>query len=310
MPSYRHFRRFSFYLILLTATLAFSTAGAQTIFEEYEEGSLSFDFEQWPFGGLEGSFLADGPVWDEDLNFPEGQTSGCGGGIAGAVGDTTRTIAIGATDNPDGSQDVAVVFVTFPEGPAVGSYVVDTENMTVGFVWIDDAVNLTIPEEGDDFQLWFESLEAEHKFGSTSGTVNVTAVGTEGFSGTFSGMMGEPEDYILLDITGGQFDLTNVAMAPVPMPSAPASLAAAPNPFNPQTTVKLSLDRAGSVVVGVFDLAGRRVADLHNGLLDQGEHQWVWNGMSNAGVPQSGGVYFCRAEGQGWSTSTKLVLVP
>ncbi len=108
----------------------------------------------------------------------------------------------------------------------------------------------------------------------------------------------------------------------IPGPSEPSAVggqnlehqgvfvSSSPNPFNPQTTVKMTLDRAGSVVVSVFDVAGRRVAELHNGLLDKGEYQWVWNGMSNSGVPQSGGVYFCRAEGQGWSASTKLVLVP
>lgn len=305
MPKYRHA-----FLFLMVATLAFSAAGAQTIMGQYGEGSITFDYEQWPFGGLEGTFLADGPVWNEDLTFPEGQTSGCGGGITGAVGDTTRTVAIGAIDNPDGNQDVVLLFVTFPEGPAVGSYPVDLDNMTVGFGWIDDVANLTIPEEGDDYQLWFDSLEAEHKFVSTSGTFEVTAVDADNFTGTFTGLMGEPEDFIILDITGGEFDLTSVVPVPVPAAKAPAQLAAAPNPFNPQTTVKLSLDRAGSVVVGVFDLAGRRVADLHYGLLDEGDHQWVWNGMNDSGVPQSGGVYFCRAEGQGWSTSTKLVLVP
>ncbi len=304
------FQHLQLFLFLVVAVSAFSTAGAQTIYEEYEEGIVTFDFVQWPFGGMEGTFLAEGPVWNEDLSFPEGQTQGCGGGISGAVGDTTKVIAIGAIDNPNGSRDAAVVFITFPEGPAVGNYIVDSETLSAGFVWIDDVVNLTMPEEGDDYQLWFDNLEADHKFGPYSGSINVTAVGTEGFSGTFSGMMADPDDYTLLTISNGQFEVLNTGVSSVPTAMVPARLAAAPNPFNPQTTVKLSLDQGGAVVVGVYDLAGRRVVDLHNGLLDQGEHQWVWNGMNNAGVPQSGGVYFCRAEGNGWSASTKLVLVP
>lgn len=310
MPGFRHHRFQPTFLFLMILVLAFSTAGAQTIYEQYEEGTLSFDYENWPWGGGEGTFLADGPVWAEDLSFPEGQTTGCGGGISGAVGDTTQAIAIGAIDNPNGTRDAAVVFITFPFGPATGTYAVDTETMSVGFVWIDDVANLTMPEEGDDYQLWFDNLEANHKFGSTSGSINVTAVGADGFSGTFSGMMGDPDDYTIIDVTNGQFEVLNVAMAPVPVALAPVKLVAAPNPFNPQTTVKLSVDQAGPVVVDVFDLAGRRVANLHNGLLDQGSHQWVWSGMNDAGVRQSAGVYFCRAEGGGWSVSTKLVLVP
>jgi hypothetical protein len=306
----RQYQLRSIFLFLVMMALVFSTASAQEIYEQYEEGIVTFEYLQWPFGGMEGTYLAEGPVWNPDLTFPEGQDNGCGGGIAGAVGDTTRAIAIGAIDNPDGTRDAAVVFVTFPEGPALGVYPVDTVTMSAGFVWIDDVANLTMPEEGDDYQLWFDNLEADHKFGSTSGSIYVTAADTEGFSGTFSGMMGDPDDYTILTISNGQFEVLNVFMAPVPVAMAPAHLAAAPNPFNPQTTVKLSLDQAGSVVVGVFDLAGRRVADLHGGLLDEGEHQWVWNGMNDAGVPQSGGVYFCRAEGRSWSASTKLVLVP
>lgn len=306
----RRHQSFLVFLLIVIMGTAFSTAGAQTIYEEYEEGTVTFGYDEWPWGGMSGTFQADGPVWNEDLTFPEGQDTGCGGGLSGAVGDTTQAIAIAAVDNANGSRDVAVVFVTFLNGPATGSYPVDTETMNAGFVWINEVVNLTMPEEGDDYQLWFDNLEATHKFGSTSGTINVTMVGDDGFAGTFSGMVGDPDDYTLLEIENGVFEVLNVAMAAVPQVQTAARMVAAPNPFNPQTTVKLSVDHAGSVVVGVFDVAGRKVANLHNGLLDQGDHQWIWNGMNQAGVPQSGGVYFCRAEGQGWSTSTKLVLVP
>jgi len=176
MFSSRQLKNLSVFLFLLVLGLTFSTAGAQEIYEQFEEGSLSFDFDEWPWGGMSGTYLADGPVWNEDLSFPEGQVTGCGGGISGAVGDTTQALAIGAIDNPNGTRDAAVVFVTFFNGPATGNYAVDTETMSAGFVWIDDVVNLTMPEEGDDYQLWFDNLEANHKFGSTSGIINVTSV--------------------------------------------------------------------------------------------------------------------------------------
>ncbi len=297
-------------LFLFSAITTFTTAGAQTIYSEYDEGTLSFDYIQWPFGGLEGDILSDGPIWNDDLTFPEGQTSGSGGGISGAVGDITQALAIGLIQNSNGTQDVAVVFVSFPDGPAIGNYTVDIETMTAGFLWINEVSNLTIPEQGDDYQLWFDNLEANHKFGSTSGTISVTAVSEDGFVGTFDGLMGDPDTFTILTITNGTFDVNDVLVSAVPQAQAPASLAAAPNPFNPQTTVKLSLDQSDAVSVNIFDLAGRRVAVLHNGLLDQGDHQWVWNGLNDAGIKQSGGVYFCRAEGNGWQTATKLVLVP
>ncbi len=310
MQKYSLTHRLMAILFLFATFAAFTPAAAQSIYSEYDAGTISFDYLQWPFGGLEGSFLSDGPIWNDDLSFPEGQTSGSAGGISGAVGDTTQAIAIGLIDNSNGTQDVAVIFVTFPEGPAIGSYTVDTETMTAGFLWIDQVSNLTIPAEGDDYQLWFDNLQANHKFGSTSGTIQVTAVSEDGFTGTLDGMMGDPDNFTIVTISNGVFDVVDVPLSAVPQAQAPARLAAAPNPFNPQTTVKLSLDQSGAVSVNIFDLAGRRIAVLHHGLLDQGDHQWVWNGMNDVGIKQSGGVYFCRAQGNGWQTANKLVLVP
>ncbi|MCP4291719.1 MAG: hypothetical protein GY780_07765 [bacterium] len=297
-------------LLILVAMTVYSAAGAQNLYSEYDDGSASFDYVQWPFGGMEGSFGAEGPVWDENLEFPEGQTNGCGGGISGAVNDTTRALAIAAIDNGDGTKDVGVIFVFFPNGPETGSFGVDSVNFTTGFAWINRVSNLTMPEEGDDYQAWFDNLDAFHKFGSTSGTIHVTAVGEDGFSGTFSGQMGDPDTFTLLTITNGVFDMIDIPTSAVPEAFSLAHLTAAPNPFNPQTTVKLAMEKDDSVVVGVYDVAGHRVARLFNGHLAQGEHQWVWSGMNDAGVKQSGGVYFCRAEGNGWQTSTKLILVP
>ncbi|HEX7345065.1 MAG TPA: carboxypeptidase regulatory-like domain-containing protein [bacterium] len=62
-----------------------------------------------------------------------------------------------------------------------------------------------------------------------------------------------------------------------------------PNPFNPQTAVNFTLPEAGFVNLAVYDLQGRKVADLLNGSLDAGAHQAIWNadGLSS-------GVYLFR----------------
>src|SRR5690625_3176035 len=51
-------------------------------------------------------------------------------------------------------------------------------------------------------------------------------------------------------------------------------LAAAPNPFNPHTTVGFTLEQPGNVRVEVFDILGRRVAQLANGSFGAGAHQF------------------------------------
>jgi len=106
--------------------------------------------------------------------------------------------------------------------------------------------------------------------------------------------------------------LTGVATIPVPAPQGvfnraflagrtPAAEAAAPrlrpnvpNPFNPSTEVRFVLTRAGSVEVGVYDLAGRLVRTLLAESLPAGERSLTWDGRDTAGRALPSGVYFAR----------------
>jgi hypothetical protein len=85
--------------------------------------------------------------------------------------------------------------------------------------------------------------------------------------------------------------------------------AAKPNPFGAATEFSLSLDAAADVDLGIYDLAGRRVAQLHHGRLDVGVHRFTWNGRADEGGRARAGVYFARATGAGASTVRKLILV-
>jgi photosystem II stability/assembly factor-like uncharacterized protein len=79
------------------------------------------------------------------------------------------------------------------------------------------------------------------------------------------------------------------------MPVLPAILqcSIAPNPFNPETTVSLSLGVAQHVTIELFNARGQRVVELHQGYLDAGEHQFVWEGMDADCTPVTSGCYFC-----------------
>jgi hypothetical protein len=83
-----------------------------------------------------------------------------------------------------------------------------------------------------------------------------------------------------------------------------------PNPFNPQTTIPVTLDRDASVTLEVIDLAGRRVETLHQGSLGVGRHEFVWSGKDSFGRQVSSGVYYTRLVGQdGRTESRPMVLV-
>ncbi len=77
-----------------------------------------------------------------------------------------------------------------------------------------------------------------------------------------------------------------------------------PNPFNPSTSMQLSLPRASDVDVRVFNVMGQEVQILVNGYLTAGFHTLTLEAES-----LSSGIYFVRAEVSGqWSETQKVTL--
>jgi hypothetical protein len=67
-------------------------------------------------------------------------------------------------------------------------------------------------------------------------------------------------------------------------------LAVFPNPFNPSTTIKLSIPMRSRVRLVIFNLLGQQVAELANEEMEPGKFERLWN----ANV--SSGLYFCWCE--------------
>ncbi len=67
-----------------------------------------------------------------------------------------------------------------------------------------------------------------------------------------------------------------------------------PNPFAEQTTLRYRLATRGSATLDVFDLLGRRVRVLTDGVHDAGAHTAVWDGLDGSGRPVASGVYLIR----------------
>ncbi len=82
-----------------------------------------------------------------------------------------------------------------------------------------------------------------------------------------------------------------------------------PNPFNPMTQIEFALEQPGIVDLSIFDIAGRLVATLHEGGLEAGGHQVIWNGMTDRGVPASSGQYLYVLETPNGRQSRSMVLV-
>ncbi len=83
-----------------------------------------------------------------------------------------------------------------------------------------------------------------------------------------------------------------------------------PNPFNPQTTIAFSLKARERVTIGIYNVAGARVAMLLDETRPAGAHADVrWDGRDAAGSPVASGVYFYRLVAGEFSQTKKMVLL-
>jgi flagellar hook capping protein FlgD len=80
-----------------------------------------------------------------------------------------------------------------------------------------------------------------------------------------------------------------------------------PNPFHAQATITFHNAKAGQMQVAVFDLSGRRVADLLDETLPPGAHSVTWNGRDAAGHSVAAGAYFCRVSSPEGTLVERLV---
>jgi len=82
-----------------------------------------------------------------------------------------------------------------------------------------------------------------------------------------------------------------------------------PNPFNPRTEIRFSLETAGPARLRVYDARGRVVKVLADGPRSSGEHAIIWDGTDAYGKPVASGVYFYRLETDERSISKRMVLL-
>jgi hypothetical protein len=74
-----------------------------------------------------------------------------------------------------------------------------------------------------------------------------------------------------------------------------------PNPFNPTTTIKFDLPEPSHVSLVIYDVLGRKVAELENGMKEAGYHSTTWNASDVAS-----GVYFARCTATDVNGNVKL----
>jgi parallel beta-helix repeat protein len=77
-----------------------------------------------------------------------------------------------------------------------------------------------------------------------------------------------------------------------------------PNPFNASTTIKYQLPKSSRVTIEIYDILGRRIEVLHDGIQPAGYYRVIWNAGSI-----SSGLYFCKLQAGEHAETKKMVLI-
>ena len=82
-----------------------------------------------------------------------------------------------------------------------------------------------------------------------------------------------------------------------------------PNPFSAQTTISYALPSAGAIRLEVFDVQGRRVKTLVEGIQEAGSHSAIWDGRNAEDALVGSGIYFTRLTSGAETRTAKLMLI-
>lgn len=136
----------------------------------------------------------------------------------------------------------------------------------------------------DNGETW-KMLEDQHGFE----VLNIAVTGDKLFAGTLSGLWyqqlktSDVEDEVVLT----KYSLKQNY----------------PNPFNPVTKITYSIPANGFVSLNVYDVLGREVSQLVNGVMTAGNHEVEFNGSN-----LTSGVYFYHLRSGSFSEVKKLIL--
>jgi hypothetical protein len=165
--------------------------------------------------------------------------------------------------------------------------IIDTQNDVGGW----PVLNSTTPPDDSDHDGMPDSWELAHGL-NPSDPEDRNNIGSGGFT--------------MLEVYLSE--LTSVPTSVPDVPSTPSRFVLHqnfPNPFNPSTAIRYELQSRSNVTLTVFDILGREVALLENGVREAGIHEVTYR----AGRNLASGIYYCRLNAAGMQETIRLLLV-
>ena len=119
-------------------------------------------------------------------------------------------------------------------------------------------------------------------------------------------MQGVGHDDEKMALAGGKYILANptAVSEDKPIVVEKFTIANYPNPFNPATQIAVSLPKASSIKITVYDILGNQITTLYNDVLSAGNHTFTFNAAH-----LSSGIYICRVQGDNYNASIKMQLI-
>ncbi|MBL7034081.1 MAG: choice-of-anchor D domain-containing protein [Candidatus Delongbacteria bacterium] len=98
------------------------------------------------------------------------------------------------------------------------------------------------------------------------------------------------------------FHITESVIPGIGIPEVFSISSIYPNPFNPQVNIVYGVPQPANVTATIYNLTGRRVAELNPGFVQPGYHEMAWRPDGATGI------YFLRITSDtGWSETRRLI---
>ena len=153
---------------------------------------------------------------------------------------------------------------------------------------------------------------------------DIPVMGADGFDDTFGFMEngGIPKFKLFKESTGEFIELFSNDVSPwknnsltfinlsdnntlgMTKPTKSSINNAYPNPFNPLTTIKYTLEKNSVIDIEIHDINGKKVELLFSGIMNKGTHEVTWDAKAF-----SSGMYFLKLNDQDLIYTYKLILL-